>query len=484
MLPNASLNYDFIFKHAKIGMAIISLTGKFIKVNSTLCELLGYEQHELISLPSQVNIYQDQIDELLKYGQFMASKNVDQHQFEQYYSHRSGNRLYITMNVSIVRDITGIPQFYFIQFEDKTFLSHMESLLQSKESNLIEKEDSFRQLLEKIPQSVFITQKGIVQYVNPAALRLVHATNVDEVIGISTTVVVDESCHAQLYERERIYENDHTLAPICYLINCFNGQQKLIDGFSLTISYEGKRAVAGIFEDITQQKLQEEQILQSEKLSTVGQLAAGIAHEIRNPLTAINGFMKLLRTSDHNKELYFEIIESELKRIEFIVNELLILSKPQASHTSKSLNILPILEHVITLMNVQAALNNIEIIPLFTMTPIWIAGDINQLKQAFINLLKNAMEAMNYGGTIRITVYCNAYEVQIAVQDEGIGMSPEQIKSLGQPFYSTKDKGTGLGFMITQNIIHNHGGTIAVESVLQQGTTFIVTLPIIAEIEE
>jgi len=481
MLSNASLNYDLVFKHAKIGMALISPTGTFMKVNSTLCELLGYEQHELISLNSQVNIYQAQIDELVKYGQAMESMNIDQHQFEQYYSQRSGNRLYITMNVSIVRDITGIPQFYFAQFEDKTLLRQMGSMLQSTERNLNENEDSFRQLLDKIPQSVFITQNGFFLYVNPAALQLLYATNIEELIGISTRAVVDESNHAALYERERNHDKDYPLAPICYLINCLNGQQKLVEGFSLTITYEGKRAVAGIFKDITEQKQQEEQIMRSEKLSTAGQLAAGIAHEIRNPLTAINGFMKLLRTSDHKKELYFEIIESELKRIEFIVNELLILSKPQASHTSNPLNILPILEHVITLMNVQAALNNIEIIPLFTMTSIWIDGDINQLKQVFINLLKNAMEAMNYGGTIRVTVYYTAYEVQIAVQDEGIGMSPEQINSLGRPFYSTKDKGTGLGFMITQNIIHNHGGAITVESVLKQGTTFTVKLPTIAE---
>lgn len=193
--------------------------------------------------------------------------------------------------------------------------------------------------------------------------------------------------------------------------------------------------------------------------------------------------MKLLRTSSQNNDQYFAIMESELKRIEFIVNELLVLSKPQVSHASKPMDILPLLDQVITLMNGQAALKNIEIVSAFSEPSIWIAGEANQLKQVFINLLKNAMEAMPQGGIIRIHALSRNNEAFISVQDEGCGMTAEQIQALGKPFFTTKESGTGLGFMITHNIIHNHGGNISVQSVPQEGTTFTVTLPVISEPE-
>lgn len=185
----------------------------------------------------------------------------------------------------------------------------------------------------------------------------------------------------------------------------------------------------------------------------------------------------MLRSAERSNELYFEIIESELKRIELIVNELLVLSKPQGVHISGPIDVYAIMEQIITLMKVQAALKNIEIIPHYPRVPVFVQGEVNQLKQVFINLLKNAMEAMNQGGTITLDILHNAQEVQIIVQDEGVGMTQEQIQSLGQPFVTTKDTGTGLGMMITKNIIHNHGGTMNVESIPDHGTTFTIHLP-------
>lgn len=213
-----------------------------------------------------------------------------------------------------------------------------------------------------------------------------------------------------------------------------DGRQKYVEGFTLIINYEGEHAAVNVFKDITDQKQREEYMMQSEKLTMAGQLAAGIAHEIRNPLTSINGFMKLIRSSKRSPETYYEIIESELKRIELIVNELLVLSKPQGKHVSKPINVLPMLEQVITLMNVQAALKNIEITLERADVPQWIVGETNQLKQVFINLLKNGMDAMDSSGTIRVSVDSTEQEVWIRVQDEGSGMTPEQVQKLGQPF--------------------------------------------------
>lgn len=484
MRSNEFQSFDFAFTHAVIGMALVSLDGTFLKWNSALSTLLGYDHNELITPSPSVRTLLSQILEIAELGRSLSSMNIHPHRFQQDYYLPTGQLLSIEISISIVSDANGAPRYYFTQFENKTLIRHIETQLQEAESSLLEKDKSFLQLLEGLPLTVVITAKGIIQYVNSAGLQLIHAESLDQILGTSTNDIVDLSNYPILQERRERYYSGNTLGSVCYLINCLNGQQKYVDGFTLPIIFNGNMAFIGIFKDISQQMLEEERLIQSEKLSTAGQLAAGIAHEIRNPLTAINGFMKLLRSSERMNDKYFFIIESELKRIEFIVNELLVLSKPQTTHISKPVDLLSLLEQVTTLMNGQAALKNLKILPICTDQTLWIHGEAYQLKQVFINLLKNAMEAMNQGGNIYIHVLTNESDAQISVQDEGCGMTEEQIKALGKPFYTTKETGTGLGFMITQNIVHNHGGAITIESVPDQGTTFTVTIPKILEPEE
>lgn len=483
MLTNEVQSYDFAFIQAVIGMALVSCDGTLLKLNAALCNLLGYDQSELNSTSQQFRTFFEEVHKFVLVENCLHSKDIVKHRFELQYSHPSGSYLLLDITISIIREATGAPLYYFTQFENKTVMRQMENRLQHTEFNLVKKEDSFQQLLEELPLTVLITKFGIIQYVNPAGLRLIHASSLEEVLGMSTNSFVDTTSYEVLADRRTKFYSNKAISSVCYLINCLNGQQKYVDGFSLPISYNGEAAVVGIFKDISEQMLEDERLMQSEKLSTAGQLAAGIAHEIRNPLTAINGFMKLLRSSEHKNDNYFSIIESELKRIEFIVNELLILSKPQAAHISKPMDFLPLLDQVIILMNGQAALKNIEILPVYSEQSIWIKGEANQLKQVFINLLKNAIEAMSSGGIIHIHALSKESEAQISVKDEGCGMTEDQIKALGKPFYTTKETGTGLGFMITHNIVHNHGGAITIESIPQQGTTFTVTIPIIIKPE-
>lgn len=470
---------DFAFTHAVIGMALVSMDGSILKSNSALCSLLGYDMYELKSPSPSVRT-------LLKHIHKNSIPTVNNmpNRFQLEFYHPTGRRLSLEISVSVIYKSNGEPLYYFAQFENKTMIRHMEAHLLNAESNLLEKEHSFLQLLEELPLTCIITVDGIIQYANLAAIQIMHADSLDQLLGVSTTDIVDISNHSILHERRRNMHSEKLINSVNYLIHCFNGQQKYVGGFSLPITFNGNRAILGIFKDVSQQILEEERVLQSEKLSTAGQLAAGIAHEIRNPLTAIYGFMKLLRSSERMNDKYFTIIESELKRIEVIVNELLVLSKPQMTHVSKAVDLLSVLEQVTTLMNGQAALKSLKILPVCTDKPIWIHGEAYQLKQVFINLLKNAMEAMNHGGNIYIHILTTDNETRISVQDEGCGMTEEQIKALGKPFYTTKETGTGLGFMITQNIIHNHGGAITVESVPEQGTTFTVIFPTILRPEE
>lgn len=478
MLPQS---YDFAFTQAAIGMALISLDGTILNVNPALYDLLGYNTPEIISSPPSLRIIEDNmIIHIIQVGQSLQSdhRNTNHQPFEQEYNHPSGQKFSLRIHISMIMDNNKVPIHYLAQFENNTKIKCIEEQLQVVKSALHENENFLQQMLEELSLTVLITKHGIIKYVNPAGLQLIYAESLDEVLGKSTDQFVDISSHSTLFERREKYHSTKELGSVRYLVRCLNGHKKYVEGFSLQITYKGQDAIIGIFKDISKQEAEKERTMQSEKLSTAGQLAAGIAHEIRNPLTAINGFMKLLRSSKAKSDQYISIIESELKRIEFIVDELLVLSKPQRNHTSTPLNVISLLDQVITLMNGQASLRNIQIVTQYPDRQfILIMGVPNQLKQVFINLLKNALEAMNHGGTIHVYLQIKDNEVQISVQDQGYGMTKDQIKALGEPFYTTKDTGTGLGFMITQNIIHNHGGAITVESIPEQGTTFTVSLP-------
>jgi diguanylate cyclase (GGDEF)-like protein/PAS domain S-box-containing protein len=229
--------------------------------------------------------------------------------------------------------------------------------------------------------------------------------------------------------------------------------------------------------DITEKKRTEEFIQRSEKLSVVGQLAAGVAHEIRNPLTAIKGFLQMAE-QEKDELKYTDIMLSEINRIEDIIKEFLALSKQQVKKVSK-VNSQTLLQNVITLFSTQAVLNNVEIIQEFDEDLPDIDCDQNQMKQVFFNILQNAVEAMTNSGVIRIQVaQLNEDYVRFRFIDQGAGISLERLRKIGEPFYSTKEKGTGLGLMISHKIIQEHEGTIQIDSVVDQGTTVEVLLPI------
>jgi PAS domain S-box-containing protein len=230
------------------------------------------------------------------------------------------------------------------------------------------------------------------------------------------------------------------------------------------------------FSDITERKKTEELMMLTEKLSMAGELAAGIAHEIRNPLTAIKGFIQLMKNQISEKKEYFHIITSELERIELITTELLMLAKPQINHF-KEKDLRHILGDVITLLETQTIINNIEIVTRFDSTALPIHCDENQIKQVYLNMIKNAIESMKKDGNITITATKQHDLIVTEVADQGVGIPADQLSKLGHPFYSTKEKGTGLGLMVTYKIIENHGGSVQVQSEVGKGTCFTVSLP-------
>ncbi|MEW9051463.1 MAG: ATP-binding protein [Neobacillus sp.] len=228
--------------------------------------------------------------------------------------------------------------------------------------------------------------------------------------------------------------------------------------------------------DITELRVAEERLRRTEKLSVVGELSASVAHEIRNPLTSLKGFVQLLQMEDDQHQNYYQIMLDELNRINHIVGELLLLAKPQHIKFT-TMYIQKILNDVISLLGVEASLHNVQINVNFPKKDLLIECEPNQLKQLFINIIKNAIEATNNSGTVIITLEQIDENILITIKDNGCGISKDRLERIGEPFYSSKEKGTGLGLTVSSKIVQSHDGTIRFDSEINQGTTVSITLP-------
>ncbi|WP_203473218.1 sensor histidine kinase [Dissulfurispira thermophila] len=234
-------------------------------------------------------------------------------------------------------------------------------------------------------------------------------------------------------------------------------------------------------QDVTEIKKMEEQIIHSEKLASIGRLAAGIAHEIGNPLTSIFSFVQILREmeDDEFKKESLETIYFHINRISEILKQLSGFSKMPVGEP-KECQINEIIEASTNLIQYDKKAKNINIVKELSPSLPLITIDGNQLSQVFVNLTLNAIDAMPDGGTLTIKSMMRKDNIVIQFKDTGTGIAQEELPKIFDPFYTTKEKGTGLGLAVSYNIIKKMNGTLTVESELGKGTTFIITIPISA----
>ncbi|MBN6186128.1 hypothetical protein JQN58_03890 [Aneurinibacillus sp. BA2021] len=223
----------------------------------------------------------------------------------------------------------------------------------------------------------------------------------------------------------------------------------------------------------------QQEIQQAEKLYAMGELAASVAHEIRNPLTVVRGFIQLFGQQQitlEKRQDYIKIMLEELNRAEEIISDYLTFARPQAEKRERIV-IGERLEQIVGVMNSYAMLSNVQIC-VEAEPELEVKLDRSQFSQCLINLMKNAVEAMPQGGVLSVRATRHGDRVIIEVSDTGKGMGIQEIERLGRPFYSTKEKGTGLGLMVCYRIVEAWGGDIKVQSEKGKGTCFSIRLPL------
>lgn len=242
----------------------------------------------------------------------------------------------------------------------------------------------------------------------------------------------------------------------------------------ITDDETGETYYISILWDVSDKKEMEEMMIRSEKMSIAGQLAAGIAHEVRNPLTSLKGFIQLLQAGVSRKDEYYKIMIDEIEKMETITSELLYISKPMTDNKQKE-SVAEMIQDVVELLKPQARLKNI-IVEWKQENDLFVHCDRSQLKQVIINLLKNAIEAMDGAGTININVYATGAQTVIDVIDQGPGIPEKIIHKLGEPFFTTKQNGTGLGLMITRQILNRHNAKLDILKNEGRGSTFKIVM--------
>lgn len=267
---------------------------------------------------------------------------------------------------------------------------------------------------------------------------------------------------------------------ITYFIDEDNEKRLEFDAFPM---YDEKYNLTGAylqFKDITEKRQLERKVLEAEKLSVIGKLSAGLAHEIRNPLTPILGFIQLLEETHKDDEIalqYYQIIKDEIGRMKALINDFVLMSKPEVPQ-KQEVNIYQLALETVELMKSQSIIYNIELKLINELhdNTITLYIDKNQIKQTLINLIQNAIQVMD-NGEIKVVLEQQRNGIDISIEDQGKGISEDVIDSIFDPFFTTKEDGIGLGLAVCSSIIKNHYGTISVQSKEGVGTTFTIFLP-------
>ncbi|MHC0038285.1 ATP-binding protein [Pseudoneobacillus sp. C159] len=233
-----------------------------------------------------------------------------------------------------------------------------------------------------------------------------------------------------------------------------------------------------VIENLDQQMRIQNQLQRADKLNVISQLAASVAHEVRNPMTSVRGFLQLM-TKDENlndkQKKYIDISLKELEHAQLIINDYLSLAKPNDKSPSL-INLSSEIENTIELMTSYTNISNVTIESSIEEN-LFVKGLKDEIKQVLVNIMKNGIESVGLNGMILVKAYRQQNQIIVEIEDNGKGMTKKQLRHIGTPFYSTKEKGTGVGLTVSYQIIHSMKGKVHVESSEGVGTKFIIQFP-------
>ncbi len=347
---------------------------------------------------------------------------------------------------------------------------------------LRESEDRFRRVAEACPDAISIIANGKYVYANPSALRHIGVTTLDQLAHVDPQSLVPPEQLAHVRERGRRLFQGETVPPFEVRVPGPGGKDVILESSLILSSKDGEHALISYARDITDRVHLQAELMKQDRLASVGILAAGVAHELNNPLMSLGMQVRQLQKDADAHGLSGEVrhvldgMNEATKRMQVIISDLLFMSRP-VDKPQTHVDVNQIIASTVELLRAGTpGCPPIEV-ALDELPPI--RGYASKLGQIFLNLLRNAVQAVEGDpkGEVRVRAHASGDAIAVIIADNGPGVPRELLSRIAQPFFTTKPHGTGLGLWISQTLVAQHGGKMDLTTVEGEGTTVTVSLP-------
>ena len=478
------------FDHAPIGMALVATDGRWLRVNPSLCRMLGYSERELLGMTFQDITHPEDLELDLQHMRQVLEGEIEQYEMEKRYYHKHGSIVWALLSVSLVRDLDGQPLYFVSQIQDITQRKEIERAI-------TESEERYRRLVEAFPDLIAIVQDGRVAYVNPAGARMLGAQDPQELVGRSVLEFVHPERRGEVAAQiASIGEGGPPPDSIEERFITLDGREIYAEVKVVPTSHKDRPASQIIARDITESRRVAEELRRArdqaiEASRLKSEFVANMSHEIRTPLNAIIGMTELLQDtplSERQRE-FVQTIQTSSQSLLSIINDILDFSKIEAGKMvleEVDFDLVSLVEGTSEMLAGAARGKGISLMTFVDPTiPRTLIGDPARLRQVLLNLLSNAVKFTEQGEVLlRVLPHRAAdseVELLFEVRDTGIGIDSAHLGKLFQPFTqadaSTTRRygGTGLGLTISKTLVELMGGTIWAESQPGVGSTFRFT---------
>ncbi|RKY87965.1 hypothetical protein DRQ09_03630 [candidate division KSB1 bacterium] len=471
------------------------LNGKILTFNKGATLIYGYKPEEIIGKNARILHTKEDIlsRKYEKIGEIVKKEGI--FEGEELRVRKNGEVFPVRRTVTLRKDAKGNPVGFVVISKDiteekkleqqlKEYTSNLENIIKKRTEELIISEAKYRDLIENSPEIIYQSDpEGRIVSINETAVKKLGYT-IDEFMKKRVQDLVPEEYKEKMIDHlSRVIKEGKSTVETVFLTKTGKKVYVEINSTGFCDSETGALKYTRAFvRDITDRKKLEAQIMHQEKMASLGLMAAGIAHEVGNPLTSISTIVQVFqrRTKDPFFLENIKTLRSNIERINKIVRELVDFSRP-SSYNFENIQINNVIKNAIGIAKYDRRVKNIEIksdldsnLPIVRLIP-------DQLLQVLINIIFNAIDAIESSyGRILVSSKLENSRIKIEIEDNGIGIPRENLNKIFEPFYTTKKigRGTGLGLTVSYGIIKNFGGTINVESEEGKGSKFSIILPI------
>ena len=473
----AEWRYRYLMDNANDGVFVIDAkTGTIIEANSKAAEMIGlYDRNGLAGTRVELLHPAEMSDTATKHQQVTMERGWNV--FEDLPLVRSdGSTLDVQVSAKVIE--LGGQQVILSMARDI-------SARKMAERELSESQTRYQSLVENSPDAIFVHRQSYMVYANPAAVALFGAESSEQLIEIRAIELIGEEFREFVREGlKSVYESQEPSLLTEINIRRLDGEVRYVETKAAFVTYQGAPAAQIVMRDVTEKKQTQQRLAETSRLASVGELAAGVAHEINNPLTSVLGYAELLMRQDVPDRIRRDLntIVYDAQRASKIVQNLLSFSR-RAEPEVRPDDVTKIVDQAIELKAYEFRVNNIRYETDYDAKGVRALVDKHQLTQVAINLLTNAEQAMteaNGGGNLKISTRSIGDRVRISIADDGPGIPPSALNRIFDPFFTTKEigKGTGLGLSICYGIVQQHNGQLSIESNQDGGATFHIDLPV------